>query len=99
MPFSIILGKGTENRTQPHLTRQKARSAIGGAQWGKQFLSRPMTPRMPGCLKSMGGEPVVERRSLEGKRRGQWEAGLTVETRGVLTAELVHKPTHGRTES
>jgi hypothetical protein len=58
-----------------------------------------MAPKMPGCLKSMGGEPVVERRSLEGKRRGQWEAGLTVETRGVLTAELVHKPTHGRTES
>ena len=99
MPFSIILGKGTENGRQPHPTRQKARSAIGGAQWGKQFLSRPMTPRMPGCLKSMGGEPVVERRSLEGKRRGQWEAGLTVEKRGVLTAELVHKPSRGRTES
>ena len=99
MPFSIILGKGTENRTQQHLTRQKARSAIGGAQWGKQFLSRPMTPRMPGCFKSMGGEPVVEWRSLEGKWRDQWEAGLTVEKRGVLTAELVHKPSRGRTES
>ena len=99
MPFSIILGKGTENGRQPHFTRPQARSAIGGAQWGKQFLTQAMAPKMPGCLKSMGGEPVVERRSPEGKRRGQWEAGLTVETRGVSTAELVHKPTHGRTES
>ena len=99
MPIPIIPRRGTENGRQPHFTRQKARSAIGGAQWGKRFLSRAMAPKMPGCLKSMGGEPVVERRSLEGKRRGQWEAGLTVETRGVLTAELVHKPTHRRTES
>ena len=99
MPIPIIPRRGTENGTQPHPTRQKARSAIGGAQWGKQFLSRPMTPRMPGCLKSMGGEPVVEWRSLEGKWRDQWEVGLTVEKRGVLTAELVHKPSRGRTES
>ena len=99
MPIPIIPRRGTENGRQPHFTRQKARSAIGGAQWGKRFLSRAMAPKMPGCLKSMGGEPVVEWRSLEGKWRDQWEAGLTVEKRGVSTAELVHKPSRGRTES
>ena len=73
MPFSIILCKGMEHGRQPHVSRPEARSAIGGAQWGKQFLSRGMAPKLAGELKSMGSEPVVEWRSLEGKRRGHWE--------------------------
>ena len=55
-------------------------------------------PQAAGWLKSMGGEPVVEWRSLEGKRRCQWEAGLTIEKRSVLAAELTHKLPRERTE-
>ena len=56
MPFSMILRKGTKNGSRPRLTCQQARSAIGGAQWGMQFLSRGMAPKLAGELKSMGGD-------------------------------------------
>ena len=98
MPFSIILCKGMEHGRQPHVSRPEARSAIGGAQWGKQFLSRGMAPKLAGELNSMCGQPVVECRSLGLSQRGHWEPGRTDEMRGALTAELIHKSPRGRTE-
>ena len=53
---------------------QKVRTAIGGAQRGKQFLSRGMAPRMPGELKSMGGDPVEKWISLEQRKALSWVA-------------------------
>ena len=97
-PYHSQKGHGKWNAATPHSSKSQERY-----RWcavGQAIPESGHGPQDPGgCLKSMGGEPVVEWRSLEGKWRDQWEAGLTVEKRGVLTAELVHKPSRGRTES